>query len=48
MFRFMCDGSGRSTGLRTLDVWRQVTGYLMKQAYQEGASVKQGQLLVSD
>jgi RND family efflux transporter MFP subunit len=36
---------GTLDGLTNADVRAQVTGYLMKQAYQEGAFVKQGQLL---
>jgi RND family efflux transporter MFP subunit len=36
---------GTLDGLVNADVRAQVTGYLMKQAYQEGAFVKQGQLL---
>src|SRR4029077_11597707 len=36
---------GTLDGLVNADVRGQVTGYLMKQAYQEGAFVKQGQLL---
>jgi RND family efflux transporter MFP subunit len=36
---------GTLDGLVNADVRAQVTGYLMKQAYQEGAYVKQGQLL---
>lgn len=36
---------GSFDGLVNADVRAQVTGYLMKQAYQEGAYVKQGQLL---
>lgn len=36
---------GTFDGLVNADVRAQVTGYLMKQAYREGAYVKQGQLL---
>ena len=36
---------GTLDGLVNADVRAQVTGYLMKQAYQEGAFVKKGQLL---
>jgi len=36
---------GTLDGLVNADVRAQVTGYLLKQGYQEGASVKQGQLL---
>ncbi|HET7105993.1 MAG TPA: efflux RND transporter periplasmic adaptor subunit [Candidatus Acidoferrum sp.] len=36
---------GTLDGLTNADVRAQVTGYLMKQAYQEGAFVKKGQLL---
>jgi membrane fusion protein, multidrug efflux system len=36
---------GTLDGLVNADVRAQVTGYLMKQGYQEGAYVKQGQLL---
>jgi len=36
---------GTLDGLTNADVRAQVTGYIMKQAYQEGAFVKQGQLL---
>jgi RND family efflux transporter MFP subunit len=36
---------GTLDGYTNADVRAQVTGYLMKQAYQEGAFVKQGQLL---
>src|SRR6201997_1401999 len=36
---------GTLDGLVDADVRAQVTGYLLKQGYQEGASVKQGQLL---
>jgi RND family efflux transporter MFP subunit len=36
---------GTLDGLVDADVHAQVTGYLMRQAYQEGAFVKQGQLL---
>lgn len=36
---------GTLDGLVNADVRAQVTGYLMKQGYQEGAFVKQGQLL---
>ena len=36
---------GTFDGLVNADVRAQVTGYLMKQGYQEGAYVKQGQLL---
>jgi membrane fusion protein (multidrug efflux system) len=36
---------GTLDGLVNADVRAQVTGYLMKQAYQEGSSVKKGQLL---
>src|ERR1700675_1827743 len=36
---------GTLDGLVNADIKAQVTGYLMKQAYQEGAFVKQGQLL---
>jgi RND family efflux transporter MFP subunit len=36
---------GTLDGLVNADVRAQVTGYIMKQGYQEGASVKQGQLL---
>jgi RND family efflux transporter MFP subunit len=36
---------GTLDGLVNADVRAQVTGYLQKQGYQEGASVKQGQLL---
>ncbi len=36
---------GTLDGLVNADVRAQVTGYLMRQAYQEGAFVKQGQLL---
>jgi membrane fusion protein (multidrug efflux system) len=36
---------GTFDGLVNADVRAQVTGYLLKQGYQEGASVKQGQLL---
>jgi membrane fusion protein (multidrug efflux system) len=36
---------GTLDGLTNADVRAQVTGYLMKQAYQEGAFVKTGQLL---
>lgn len=36
---------GTLDGLVNADVRAQVTGYLMKQAYQEGSFVKQGQLL---
>src|SRR6266849_7539838 len=36
---------GTLDGLVNADVRAQVTGYLMKQDYQEGAFVKQGQLL---
>ena len=37
--------SGTLDGLVNADVRAQVTGYLMKQAYQEGAFVRKGQLL---
>ncbi len=36
---------GTLDGLVNADVRAQVTGYLLKQGYQEGAFVKQGQLL---
>src|SRR5216684_1708050 len=36
---------GTLDGLTNADVRAQVTGYIMKQGYQEGAFVKQGQLL---
>jgi membrane fusion protein (multidrug efflux system) len=36
---------GTLDGLTNADVRAQVTGYIMKQAYQEGAFVKKGQLL---
>jgi RND family efflux transporter MFP subunit len=36
---------GTLDGLTNADVRAQVTGYIMKQAYQEGAFVKRGQLL---
>jgi membrane fusion protein (multidrug efflux system) len=36
---------GTLDGLVNADVRAQVTGYLLKQGYQEGANVKQGQLL---
>jgi RND family efflux transporter MFP subunit len=36
---------GTLDGLTNADVRAQVTGYLLRQAYQEGASVKKGQLL---
>src|ERR1700688_390660 len=36
---------GTLDGLVNADVRAQVTGYLLKQGYQEGSSVKQGQLL---
>src|SRR6201982_277904 len=36
---------GTLDGFVNADVRAQVTGYLMRQAYQEGAFVKQGQLL---
>src|ERR1700728_3588518 len=36
---------GTLDGLVNADVRAQVTGYLLKQGYQEGASVKQGELL---
>jgi RND family efflux transporter MFP subunit len=36
---------GTLDGLVNADVRAQVTGYLLKQGYQEGASVRQGQLL---
>src|SRR5215469_16370304 len=36
---------GTLDGFVNADVHAQVTGYLMRQAYQEGAYVKQGQLL---
>src|SRR5262249_33927582 len=36
---------GTLDGLVNADVRAQVTGYLLKQAYQEGAFVKKGQLL---
>jgi membrane fusion protein (multidrug efflux system) len=36
---------GTLDGLVNADVRAEVTGYLMKQAYQEGSSVKKGQLL---
>lgn len=36
---------GTFDGLVNADVRAEVTGYLLKQGYQEGASVKQGQLL---
>src|SRR5215470_10196487 len=36
---------GTLDGLTNADVRAQVTGYLLTQAYQEGASVKKGQLL---
>ncbi|HWZ46196.1 MAG TPA: biotin/lipoyl-binding protein, partial [Candidatus Saccharimonadales bacterium] len=36
---------GTLDGLTNADVRAQVTGYLMKQAYQEGAFVRKGQLL---
>ena len=36
---------GTLDGFENADVRAQVTGYLMRQAYQEGALVKQGQLL---
>ena len=36
---------GTLDGLVNADVRAQVTGYLLKQAYQEGAFVKEGQLL---
>src|SRR5580693_1463014 len=36
---------GTLDGLVNADVRAQVTGYLLRQGYQEGASVKQGQLL---
>jgi len=39
------DWIGTLDGLVNADVRAQVTGYLLKQGYQEGASVKQGQLL---
>src|SRR5271163_13001 len=39
------DWIGTLDGLVNADVRAQVTGYLQKQGYQEGASVKQGQLL---
>jgi RND family efflux transporter MFP subunit len=39
------DWIGTFDGLVNADVRAQVTGYLMKQGYQEGAFVKQGQLL---
>jgi len=39
---FMVSGSGRFDGLTNADVRAQVTGYLMKQAYQEGAFVSKG------
>jgi RND family efflux transporter MFP subunit len=39
------DWIGTLDGLVNADVRAQVTGYLMKQGYQEGAFVKQGQLL---
>ena len=45
MFRFMGNGSARWTALVNADVRAQVTGYLLKQGYQEGAFVKKGQLL---
>jgi membrane fusion protein (multidrug efflux system) len=38
---------GTLDGLVNADVRAQVTGYLMRQGYQEGAFVKRGQLLVS-
>src|ERR1700734_3465884 len=38
-------GIGTLDGLVNADVRAQVTGYLLKQGYQEGAFVKQGQLL---
>src|SRR5271165_2828132 len=39
------DWTGTLDGLVNADVRAQVTGYLLKQGYQEGAFVKQGQLL---
>src|ERR1700739_2163591 len=39
------DWIGTLDGLVNADVRAQVTGYLMKQGYQEGAFVKKGQLL---
>ncbi len=39
---------GTLDGLVNADVRAQVTGYLLKQGYQEGAFVKQGQLSISD
>jgi len=36
---------GTLDGLVNADVRAQVTGYLMQQAYQEGSSVRKGQLL---
>jgi len=36
---------GTLDGLTNADVRAQVTGYIMKQGYQEGAFVKKGQLL---
>jgi RND family efflux transporter MFP subunit len=36
---------GTLDGLTNADVRAQVTGYILRQAYQEGASVKKGQLL---
>src|ERR1700752_2750459 len=39
------DWIGTLDGLVDADVRAQVTGYLLKQGYQEGAFVKQGQLL---
>ena len=45
MFRFLASGSARSTDSTNADVKAQVTGYLMRQGYQEGAFVKKGQLL---
>ena len=41
----MGSGVGTLDGFSNADVRAQVTGYLQRQAYQEGAFVKKGQLL---